>query len=218
MSIYSQIKGLQKTPDQGYFAFYFYRKISALISTLFVKLKFHPNFITLLSFFADFLVIYLMYLKLWIIAGLLVNLAIILDLSDGEVARFNRKKQKNLRKKNYGGYLDETVGAISFPLLIFFAGCFMGSAWIGFFAMYGLLMVIITSITGELEFPNKKKINLEFEDKFFKKKHWSILFDSGMHRILVSIAVIFSNLWVLLFFGILCHIYYLSKYWIYRKY
>jgi hypothetical protein len=222
-SVYSEIKKLQKSAlEDSYIVFYFYRKISVFFSTLFVKLNISANFVTLLSLLADFLVVYLMYINYWILAGILVNLAIILDCSDGEVARYNikqlKKAGKKIEKKKYGGYLDETLGTIGFALVIFFAGYFLNALWIGFFGMFGLFMIITTSAIAQIEFPNKNKIAKDFEENIFGKIKGRIGFDNGIQRILISIAVIFANIWILLAFGILANMFWLLKFWVYRNY
>jgi len=219
MSLYSEIKKLQKSAwEDDYVLYYVYRKISVFFSMFFVRLKFSANFVTFLSLLSDFLVIYLMYIGNWILAGILVNLAIILDCSDGEIARFYISRSKKINKKHYGGYLDETLGTIGFTLVVFFAGYFMGSLWIGLFAMFGLFMVIVTSAVSQVEFPNKKQITKQFERKLFGKIKGRIGFSNGIQRLIVSLAVIFSSLGILLLFAILANLFWMSKYWIYRKY
>ena len=197
--------------------YYVYRKISVFFSIFFIKLRISPNTITFLSLVSDGIVVYLMYLQKWIIAGLLVNLALILDCSDGEVARYYRSKEKNPTEKKYGSYLDEVLGTIGFTAVVFFAGYFMGKIWLGLFAMFGLFMVILTSLTAQIEFPQKKEIAKKFEEGLFGNRKGRIGFTCAAQRILVSLGVIFSSIHLLFLFGVLCHTFYLFKFWIYRK-
>lgn len=90
MGTYSILKKMKKkVADDDYIVYYTYRKISTFFSSLFIKLRISANQITVLGLLTDFLAIYLMYAGHWIWAGIIVNLAPILDCSDGEVARYN---------------------------------------------------------------------------------------------------------------------------------
>jgi phosphatidylglycerophosphate synthase len=219
MGTYTDIKKLQQNAEiDDYINFYFFRRISVFFSVVFVKLKLSANFVTLLSLLSDFFVIYLMFLNHWIIAGVLVNLALILDSSDGEVARYYRSKMKRPPQTKYGGFLDETLGTIGFSLVIFFVGYFMGSLWLGFAAMFGLLMTMVTSLCARLEFPNQRKITKKIEENIFGKLKGRIGFNCAIQRLIVSIAAIFSSQIILLIFAILINLFWLMKYWIYRKY
>jgi len=218
MSLYREIKGFQKGPEKsGYVMYYVYRQVSPFFSALFINLEFSANFITFLSMLSDFLVIYLMYAQQWIPAGILINLVMILDCSDGEVARYYKSKEKNPKDTKYGSYLDVTLGTIGFTLIVFFAGYFLKNMWIGLFSMFGLFMVILTSQTAEITFPQKKEIAKKFEENLFGKLKGRIGFQCATQRLLVSIAVLFASLSILLLFGILCHAFYILKFWVYRN-
>jgi phosphatidylserine synthase len=218
MGVYSEIKGLQKSASaDDYLVFYFYRKISAFFSVLFIKLKFSANFITFLSLLADFLVIYLLYLNFWILAGIFVQLALVLDCSDGEVARFHKSKIKNPLEKRYGGYLDEILGTIGFTLVIFFTGYFIHSWQLGLFAMFAMFMILVTSLSAQVEFKNKKELAKNFEKKIFGNLKGRVGFSNATQRIWISLAVIFSSFYVFLAFGIIANLFWLFKFWIYRN-
>ncbi len=218
MSLYREIKSHQKGPEKsGYLMHYIYRKISVFFSIFFIKLRVSPNFITFLSLVSDVVVIYLMYLQRWVLAGILVNLALVFDCSDGEVARYYKSKEKNPIEKKYGSYLDEVIGTIGFTTVVFFAGYFMGGFWVGLFAMFGLFMVILTSLTAQIEFPQKREIAKKFEESLFGNLKGRIGFTCAAQRILVSLAVIFSSIHLLFLFGVLCHAFYLLKFWLYRN-
>lgn len=219
MKVYSELKTLQKSAlEDDYIVYYFYRRFSIFFSWFFVKIKASANFVTFFSLIADFFVVYLMSIGQFILAGIFVNLAIILDCSDGEVARFYRLYNKDKPKKHYGGYLDETLGTIGFTLVVFFAGYFMGNIWLGLFAMFGLFMVIVSSAISEIEFPEKKEIVKKFENSLIGNIKGRIGFSNGIQRLLVSIAVIFSSIYLLGLFAILANLFWILKYWVYRKY
>ena len=218
MSIYSDIKSVQKNSSQNdYLDANVNRKLSAPFSVVFVKLGFSANFVTLLSLVSDLVAIYMMYLSNWISAGILVYLASVLDCSDGEVARYHRAKQESPPEKHFGGYLDEVLGTIGFTLVIFFAGYFMGFPWIGFFAMFGMFMVLISSMTAQIEFPEKKKIAREFEQKLFGSLKGRIGFSYVAQRMMVALAVIFAVPLLLFIFGVLANLFWIFKFLVYRN-
>ncbi len=219
MGIYSKLKSMKKTAaDDDYFVYYTYRKLSTFLSTFFIKLKFSANFITFLSLLADFLVIYLMYTGNWILAGILVHLAPILDCSDGEVARYYIPNfKKGGYKKKYGGYLDEVLGTIGFSLVIFFAGYLMGNFWVGFVAMFGLFMMVITSSTAKNTFKNKKQLAKNFEKNLFGNLKGRIGFSFGVQRLIISLAILFYWSQILFLFAILANAFWILKFWVYRK-
>lgn len=218
MSVYKDIKKLQQSAEiDDYLNFYLFRKISIIFSIIFVNLRFSANFVTFLGFFADILAIYLIYVHQPIVAGLLVILALVLDSSDGEVARYYHLKNKNLPKRKFGGYLDEVLGTISFALVIFSAGYFMGNFWLGFVAMVGLFMTMVGSLCARIEFADQKKISKKFEEKIFGKLKGRIGFNCAIQRILVALAIIFSSQIILAIFAILINLFWLLKLWVYRK-
>jgi len=176
------------------------------------------NFITLFSMLADFLVIYLMYTGNWILAGILVHLAPLLDCSDGEVARYNtRNIEEEVYKKKYGGYLDEVLGTIGFSLVIFFTGYLIGNFWVGCIAVFGLFMMLVTSLTAQNLFKNKEQLAKNYERKFFGKLKGRVGFGFGVQRIIVSVAILFHSPNILLFFAILANAFWILKFWIYRR-
>lgn len=218
MSTYSEIKKLQQNAEiDDYVNFYIFRKISILFSIIFVKLKFSANFVTFLGFLADFFAIYLLYIGQNLFAGVMILIALVWDSSDGEVARFYRLKTKNIPKTKYGGYLDEVLGTASFALVIFFVGYFMNQFWLGFIAMFGLLMTMVGALSARLEFKNQRKISKKFEEKILGKLKGRIGFNCAIQRILVSVAAIFSSRIILLIFTILINLFWLLRFWVYRK-
>jgi len=217
MGVYSELKSQKKTSaDDDYFVYYTYRKLSTYFSLIFIKLWFSANFVTFLSLLADFLVIYYMYAGNWVLAGILVHLAPILDCSDGEVARYYIKHFKKT-VKHYGGYIDEVLGTIGFTLVIFFAGYLMGSLWIGLAAMFGLFMILVTSLTAQNLFEKKKEIAKNFEKKLFGNLKGRIGFGFGIQRLIISLSVFFYSSNILLFFAILANGFWILKFWLYRK-
>lgn len=223
MGVYSEIKKFKKSlEDDDYIAYYFYRKLSAPFSTLFVKLRFSANFVTVLGFLADIIAIYFMFTQQWIVAAVLIQLAVIWDHSDGEVARYWNSKKKNPERKYYGQFLDDALGTVSFVLVVFFAGYVMNEFWIGFAAMFGLFMTIATAAMTSSIFPNKDEISKKAEQKLVGKRRGRIGFSSTIQRIIVTLVVLFGAFvlgqYILLAFAILINAFWIMKFWVYRKY
>jgi phosphatidylglycerophosphate synthase len=219
MTLYEEIKKCQKGADKtGYLEQVIYRKFSIYFSVLFVELGLSANMVTFLGLLADLFVLYLMYTGNWIIAGILVNLAMTIDCCDGEVSRYYRSKEKNPKPKNFGGYLDEMLGTLGFTLIIFLAGIFMGSPIIGFIAMFGLFMNIIAASTAQIEFKdNKDKIARKFEQTFFGKLKGRVGFPCSAQRLFISITIIFASSILLLIFAILINAFWIMRFWLYRN-
>lgn len=220
MGNYQILKGFQKSAAQDdYIVFYLYRKISIYFSLLFIKLRFHPNMVNFFALFADLFVVYQIYLGNWVTAGILVNLAIIFDCCDGEMARFyvNTGSKKRISYL-YGQYLDEIVGFAGITILVLFVGYFLGNIWIGILGMFGLLMNMGSSFLAlHLFIEQKKKIARNFEEGIFGKIKGRIGFSNGMQRILITFAVLFQSIWILLLFGLMINAFWMLKLWLYRK-
>lgn len=220
MGNYQILKGQQKSAAQDdYIVFYIYRKISIYFSLLFIKLRLHPNMVNYFALIADLFVVYQIYLGNWITAGILVNLAIIFDCCDGEMARFyvktGSKKKISFR---YGQYLDEIVGFAGITMLVFFAGYFLKSPWVGLFAMWGLLMNGMSSFLAlHLFKEEKKQVARDFEQGIFGKIKGRVGFSNGFQRILLTFAILFQSLWILLLFGIMINLLWILKIYLYRK-
>ncbi len=95
---------------------YFYYPLSVSLSWIAVSLGWHAHFVNLLGLFSGLTAAWIiLYLggKLMILAGILVLFGLVVDLSDGTVARFYNKKNA------MGKWLDESTGFISFCSVFF---------------------------------------------------------------------------------------------------
>lgn len=93
----------------------FYRRISTYITKILLILGVSPNQVTVLSAFPGILAgLFLLFEEpqYWILSALLINLFLVLDCCDGEVARYTG------RTSNLGGYLDLFNGLLVYDLVI----------------------------------------------------------------------------------------------------
>ena len=216
--LYRKIKSMQKSAEQNdYLDAYINRRLSAPLSVFFVKIGASANFVTLLSLFADLYAIYLMYTSSWVFAGILIYLAAVLDCCDGEIARYWKSREEDPKETKYGGDLDEILGTIGFTLVIFFTGYFLGKPILGFVAMYGLFMVLITSLSAQIEFPRKKEVARDLQDRVFGKFKGRIGFSNVVQRMIITFAVIFQSVNLLFIFAVATNLFWILKFYIYRN-
>ena len=136
----------------------------------------------------------------------------------GEVARYNNQNiEEEGHTKKYGGYLDEVLGMVGFSTVIFFTGYLMGNFWIGCAAVFGLFMMVVTSLTAQNLFKNKKQLAQNYERKLFGKLKGRIGFGFGIQRIIISLAILFYSSGILLLFAIMANAFWILKFWVYRR-
>lgn len=82
---------LANRSNDGFFSVLVLRRLSKPITALSVRYGISPNFITFVSLFIGFYSAYLFSQREYLIGALLFQLSLIVDCSDGEVARYTRK-------------------------------------------------------------------------------------------------------------------------------
>ena len=93
----------------------------------------------------------------------------------------------------------------------------MGNFWVGFVAMFGLFMMVITSSTAKNTFKNKKQLAKNFEKNLFGNLKGRIGFSFGVQRLIISLAILFYWSQILFLFAILANAFWILKFWVYRK-
>ena len=213
-----ELKKYQKPIEEDdFFTSRIYRKFSIFLTWVFIKLGVGANLVTFIGFIVDLLAIYMIFTSHWIIAGFLVQLFIIIDCVDGEVARYYKNIKKIKKEKKYGEYLDEILGIIGFSLLIFFSGYLLDNLWAGFSAMFALFMLNLTAARASHIFPEKKKIAKKLRKRFFGKIRGVIGFTADIQRTLISFTLFFHTEIFLWIYAVVGNFYWLIKFWIYRK-
>ena len=137
-NIYQKIKTSQNPKEfwSQYFAIFFL----PFFSTIFIKLKIHPNIITLmmlpLSFLSIFISIFIQNFNLGLIVISIIGISInMIDFVDGAVARYSRKTSI------YGKYLDRLCHYVANPAVFMSYGLL---ALNNNFKFTGLILILIT--------------------------------------------------------------------------
>jgi phosphatidylglycerophosphate synthase len=186
----------------------FLDKVFLFVPYLAINYGISANVITFCALILDLLAVAFI-LKGWtLLAGVLVLLSYIGDISDGTVARYENKG------KGYGQFLDEVLGVIGFTLVVFALGLHFDMPWLGLAAMVGIFMMNVTTAEAKLAIKNKKEISERLQAHRFK---FQIGFTCDVQRTLVALAVMLSSTVLLFIFALGANLLWLSKFWIYRK-
>jgi len=214
-----------KSRDKGDFlAPFTNRPISKFFSWFFVHFTLCAEFIALLTPIIDSLTIFVIYKGYWIVAAILVELSLIADSADGEVARFRATidKKRTPQQNAFGAYMDSMAGVLIFPLVIFAAGYFMGNLLLGLLTMLSFLLLNLSTANSYI-FPNKEKKSKSLQQGFLgrikKKLHIRgvVGFTGDIQKHVIALALLFKTtifLWIYLVIAILLV---LIKLYIYRK-
>jgi len=143
------IKDLVKKEDP-LFGHYVAQPLGAILVNLIYKLPISPNFVTIFSLISAIISCVLFINDSLLLGVLFLNLALILDCADGQLARI-----KNL-KSNLGAYLDSFFDRIKDGLVIF------GLAW-GNYLFYRDENVLLIAFLGLLLF-FIRKFNTYYRD------------------------------------------------------
>lgn len=202
---------------------YFYYPLAVLLSWIAVSLGIHAHFVNLLGLVSGLAAAWIIFYlngKWMILAGILVLLGLVVDLSDGTVARFYNKKNA------MGKWLDESTGFISF-CVVFFAfmmRTFMDNSDIriivlGTYAIFSYMMINYAALLSEVL---RKKFNLENPadnvrqslSKTFLGINPSIFsFSLDIQWTLVALCIIFNAPYILfIIFGGISSIQWMSRY------
>jgi len=142
------LQNLSKPDDDGFISHYINRPVSRQISRMLVHSPISPNGISLMSFVIGIIGACMFSLSgyVWtIVAGLVIQLASIVDGCDGEVARLR------LQSSNFGGWFDTILDRYADTMVV--AGVSFGywlahphfAIWLGaIFALTGFIMASYT--------------------------------------------------------------------------
>jgi len=139
--VYWQILRKELTkPEDGLVSRYLNRPISTRISIIAYRRSFRiePLTVTLVSFILGLLASLLLAMRVFILGGLLVQLASVIDGVDGELARLYRKATP------WGGYLDSVLDRISDIAIV--AGLTLSSPIIDDFTLLFAILAAANSI------------------------------------------------------------------------
>ena len=140
-----KVKAAKKNQEAFNNNFYFSSKFSIYLSYIFINLGLSPNQVTFIFFLCGLVGAFLLIpntLPLVIIAFILYRMHVIIDLCDGEVARFTKKFSLN------GTYYDYMIHAILYPLWIACMGIAQYLHWDNVTFLYlAIAGAIVASLT-----------------------------------------------------------------------
>ena len=221
MPSFREIREIQNTPwkTEDFYLTHFYRKIDIPLTWLFIVLRIDTKLVTLLGVIVDLFAAYMVLQSKFLAAAILVQLGLILDCVDGEVARWRNKSLKLENPPKYGGYLDKVLGYVGFSTTIFAISFVTNHLWLGFFTVMGLFMNQIASATGKMMFPDSKSKIKEMHQKGIGKLLRPFEFGMSVQRGMITVAAFnFYPVLLLWIFNIASHIYWIARLFVYRKY
>ncbi|GEM_PF-2433848 len=215
-----------KSRDDGDFlAPYTNRPISKFFSWFFAHFTLCAECVALLTPIIDILTIALIYNGYWIWAAVFVELSLIMDSADGELARFRATLVKRTDKQNqFGKYMDSMAGVIIFPLVIFSAGYFMGDLLLGLLTMLSFCLLNLSTANAGWYFEDKENKSKQIQKSGFIGKLKSrfgvrgvVGFTGDIQKHVIALALLFQTVIFLWVFFIVSMILVIIKFWAYRK-
>ncbi|MBS3088784.1 CDP-alcohol phosphatidyltransferase family protein [Candidatus Pacearchaeota archaeon] len=202
---------------------YIFYPMAVFVSWVAVSFKIHAHFVNLLGLLTAIIsAIMIYYLDgYWmIVAGLLFLFGLVIDLSDGTVARFYNKKNA------MGKWLDESTGIIAFSLVFFvlMIKTFVqtGDLTIIFLGTYNIFSYTMINYAALLSDVLRKKFNLvnpienvrkKASKSFFGINPGAFAFSLDIQWTLVSLGVIFNQPYLLfIIFGAISSVQWMSRY------
>ena len=142
---YIKKKSLKKNQKDFQNNFYFSSKFSIYFTYIFVNLKISPNQVTFIFFLFGFLGAILLYFNTAfsiILSFIFYRLHVIIDLCDGEVARFTKLYSLN------GTYYDYMIHSVLYPFWFASMGIAQYFYWENdCFLIIGIIGAILSSLT-----------------------------------------------------------------------
>lgn len=205
---------------------YFYYPLSVFVSWIAVNLKVHAHLVNLVGLtgaISAAAIIYFLGEKWMVLAGILVAFGLVIDLSDGTVARFYNKKNA------MGKWLDESSGFIGISA-VFFALMMKTfvetqNLWIIALGTYNIFSYLMINYAALLSEVLRNKFALVNPMDEVRKKASKALFGItpgffafalDIQWTLVALGVMFNRPYELfIIFGFLSSIQWLSRYFIF---
>ncbi|MCH7568936.1 MAG: hypothetical protein IIA87_05975 [Nanoarchaeota archaeon] len=191
-------KSFQKS-EYSFIEYHIHRRISPYLTWVFLRFTIIAELIALLTPLVDLLTLYSISRGNFIFAAILTQVHIILDSSDGEIARFRKtvvKRSKN--QEAFGALTDSLVGLLIFPFIIFYVGLEFGGLITGLISMGAFYLLVVSSAYTKIYYP-KSKIGKDFREKCFGKRKYKWGFNSIIQKSLITLALLFQSvifLWI----------------------
>ena len=191
-------KSFQKS-KYSFIEYHIHRRISPYFTWFFLHFTLTAELIALLTTLNDLIALYLISNGNFIFAAILTQAHIILDSSDGEIARFRKTILKRTQnQESFGRFTDSMVGMIFFPFIIFYAGFIFGNLITGLISMGAFYLMVFSSAYAKVYFP-KLEIGAKIREKAFGKRKYKWGFNSIIQKSLVTFALLFQSvifLWI----------------------
>ena len=191
-------KSFQKS-KYSFIEYHIHRRISPYFTWFFLHFTIIAELIALLTPLIDLITLYSMSNGNFILAAILTQMHIILDSSDGEIARFRKTIVKRTEsQESFGGFADSIVGMIIFPFIIFYTGFIFGNLIIGLISIGAFYLMVFSSAYAKVYFP-KSEIGAKLREKAFGKRKYKWGFNSIIQKSLVTLALLFQSiifLWI----------------------
>lgn len=202
---------------------FFYYPISIFVSWIAISLGMHAHAVNLLGLAGTFLAAYLIFYMggSWmILAGVLIMFGLVIDLSDGTVARYYNKKNA------MGKWLDESSGFLGVSI-VFFAMMMKGFIdtgdllliVLGTYTIFSYLMVNYAALLSEILRDKFKldnpldKVRKGMGKTFFGINPGAFSFSLDIQWTLVAVGVFFNAPYFLFIsFGAISSIMWMSRY------
>lgn len=191
-------KSFQKS-SYSFIEYHFHRRISPYFTWFFLHFTLTAELIALLTPLNDLLVIYFISNGNFILAAILTQVHIILDSSDGEIARFRKTIVKLTKsQESFGQLTDSLVGLLIFPFIIFYAGFKFSGVIPGLIIMGIFYLLVLSSAYVKIYYP-KLEIGKNFREKHLGKRKYKWGFNSIIQKSLVTLSLLFQSiifLWI----------------------
>ncbi len=186
-------KSFQKK-KYSFIEYHFHRRISPFFTWFFLHFTLTAELIALLTPVNDLITIYLISNGNFVWAAILTQLNIILDSSDGEIARFRKTIVKRSNNKEaFGGFTDSIVGMVFFPFVIFYTGFELGNLITGLISLGAFYLMVFSSAYTKVYFP-KAEVGKNFREKALGKRKYKWGFNSIIQKSLITLALLFQSI------------------------
>jgi len=196
--------------------YYTYRKISGTLCWFFYHLRLKAEYVASLSPVMDFIAIYFIFQGSFWWAALFIQLAILIDCCDGQLARYYISIGKKERGKGFGEYVDSIVGVIGLAFVAFFIGL-QFHIYIAALGMFTLMMLNLTSAKAGMFKDTRKQIYDNTKKKIFGRIKGRIGLTHDIQRFLLTAALVFSRVEFMWAFIILGTFWWMIKFRLYRN-
>lgn len=201
-----------------FFGTYFYRKLSTYFTFFIARTTLTPNQVSILSLvFALTGSLFFVFPSVsnYLIGNILLQIGMILDYSDGQIARLKKLGTKR------GAWFDVILGMIQNNIFVFCltAGLYLTTksllaAVIGFFVLFAWNMTCYVHLNAMIFFPNLElkstKAASRVKKRFFVKPQY-LSIGSDVYFIVLGLSSLFGLLWYgLIFMLILGNLYWIA--------